>query len=479
MQDKRIVNLSVKSFVAATITLLTLMILTYALTFILPAGEFQREITDGGQAQIIAGTYQNVEGGISFLRWILSPFLVLGTPAGTSIAVICVFLLVIGGTVLPLESCGFMHYMLISISRKYRDRRYKLLTVISLFFMTLGSIVGSFEEAIPLVPVVVTLALSLGWNARMGLGMSLLPLGCGFAVGVLNLYTVGIAQRLAGLPLFSGISLRIVTFVLVYALVLWFIRSSAKKLDANPGNAGYAVAQNGADASQLADEENHANSAKLRRSVRWFVAIIGFGLLLIMLSSVITFLQSLITAIMAFLFFAAGTIACLTAGMGVKTYVKQLGKGMLTILPGVFIILMASSIQYTLVESSTLDTVLNFAVEITNGLSAFLVVLVLFGLVLFMNFFIASASAKAFLLIPLIVPIAQLNGLTSQIAVLSFIYGDGFGNMFYATSPILLICLGITGVSYLEWFKWTWKFQLGLLTIMVSMLLIAQSIGYS
>ena len=476
MQDKRIINLSVKSFVAAMITLLALMILTYSLTFILPAGEFQREITAGGQAQIIAGTYRHVEGGISFLNWVLSPFLVLGTSAGSSIAVICVFLLVIGGTVLPLESCGFMHYMLTSIARKYRDRRYKLLTVISLFFMTLGSVVGSFEEAIPLVPVVVTLALSLGWNARMGLGMSLLPLGCGFAVGILNLYTVGIAQRLAGLPLFSGVSLRIITFVLVYGLVLWFIRSSAKKLDADPKNQ---AAQDEAIATHAADEESGRDSGKLRKSVRRFVAIIGFGLLLIMLSSVITFLQSIITAIMALLFFAAGTIACLTAGMGVKTYVKQLGKGMLTILPGVGIILMASSIQYTLVESSTLDTVLNFTVGMTNGLSAFMVVLVLFALVLFMNFFIASASAKAFLLIPLIVPIAQLNGLTSQIAVLSFIYGDGFGNMFYATSPILLICLGITGVSYLEWVKWTWKFQLGLLSIMIAMLLVAQAVGYS
>jgi len=476
MDDKRIVNLSVKSFVAAIITLLVLMTLTFVFTFILPAGEFQREVTESGHVQIVAGTYQYVDGGISFLHWLASPFLVLGTPAGVSIAVICVFLLVIGGTILPLENCGFMRFMLISIAKKYRDKRYTLLTVISLFFMSLGSIVGSFEEAIPLVPVVVALALSLGWNAQMGVGMSLLPLGCGFAVGVLNLYTVGIAQRLAGLPLFSGVSFRIISFVLVYGLVLLFIRSYAKKLDADPDKT---FTQREIDTAEITDDFDDERKVKMRKSVQRFVAIIGFGLLLIMLSSVVTFLQSIITAVMAVLFFAAGTIACLTTGMKVKTFTKMLGKGMLTITPGVLIILMASSIQYTLEVSKTLDTVLNFAVDMTYSLSPFMVVLVLFALVLFMNFFVASASAKAFLLIPLIVPIAQLNDLSSQLSVLAFIYGDGFGNMFYPTSPILLICLGITGVSYSQWFKMTWKFQLGLLTIMITMLLIAQVVGYS
>jgi uncharacterized ion transporter superfamily protein YfcC len=206
--------------------------------------------------------------------------------------------------------------------------------------------------------------------------------------------------------------------------------------------------------------------------------IIGFGLVLIILSSFIAFLQNTITVLMAVIFLAAGIAGCFSAGMKPLEFLKQFGKGIATMLPGVGILLMASSIKYTLTESKTLDTVLNFAVELTKGLSPFVVVLVIYGLVLFMNFFIASASAKAVFLIPLIVPLGQLNEIPSQLSILAFIYGDGFSNLFYPTNPVLLICLGLIGIDYLTWAKWSIKFQIGVLAITCILLLIAKAVGY-
>ena len=476
MKDKGLVNLSAKPFITAVVMILALMVLTYTLTFFLPAGEFQREITEGGQVAIIEGTYHNVEGGISLIKWLLSPILLLGTADGLSVASICLFLLVIGGAIIPLDECGCMRYMLDMIAHKYKGKRYRLLAVVSLFFMALGSVVGSFEDAIPLVPVVVALSYSMGWDALVGLGMSLLPLGFGFSTGISNVYTVGVAQRLAGLPLFSGVSFRILTFALIYPLLLLLLRSYAKKLDADPKNSlvkGHTI-----NNEIVAAGTEFEGNEKLRKSVNRFAGIIGFGLLLIMLSSVVAFLQDVITGLMALVFFTAGLVACFTAGMKGRAYAKLLGKGVWAMVPGVGVILMASSIKYTLTESKTLDTILNYAVQLTKGLPPYAIVLSIYVLVLVLEFFIASASAKAFLLIPLIVPLAQVNGITRQLTVLTFVYGDGFSNLFFPTNPALLVCLSLVGVNYLTWVKWSAKFQIGVLIITCALLALGLAVGY-
>ena len=141
------------------------------------------------------------------------------------IAVI-VFLLVIGGVFNSLEKCNLMKYMLDRITSRFGQKRYQLLAVITLFFMALGSFIGSFEECIPLVPIVVVLAVSLGWDPLTGVGMSLLAVGCGFAAGVCNPFTIGVAQELAGLPMFSGIWFRALAFVLI---MNFFIPSGSDK----------------------------------------------------------------------------------------------------------------------------------------------------------------------------------------------------------------------------------------------------------
>ncbi|MCQ2399463.1 MAG: hypothetical protein MJ072_03035, partial [Clostridia bacterium] len=140
------------------------------------------------------------------------------------------FLLVIGGVFSSLDKCGFLKYMLDKIVAAFGKKRYVLLAIVSLFFMAMGALIGSFEEAIPLVPILVALAVNLGFDAITGLAISLLSVGCGFASGVCNPFTVGIAQKLAGLPMFSGLWYRAIVFVLIYALLFVFIIFHAKKV---------------------------------------------------------------------------------------------------------------------------------------------------------------------------------------------------------------------------------------------------------
>ena len=141
-------------------------------------------------------------------------------------------------------------------------------------------------------------------------------------------------------------------------------------------------------------------------------------------------------------------------------------------------ILMASSIKFTLEEANVLDTILHGAVGLAGSMPKWAVILFIYLIVLVMNFFISSGSAKAFMLIPLIVPMAQIFGISTQLCVLAFAFGDGFSNVLYPTNPVLLISLGLADVSYGDWFKWSWKFQLLNLLLTSGLLLLGLAIGY-
>ena len=385
------------------------------------------------------------------------------TGNGTLIAVI-LFLLVIGGVFKALDHCGLMKYLLDKIASRFGNLRYSLMAVTTLFFMAMGSLIGSFEECIPLVPIVVALAISLGWDSLTGVGMSLLAVGCGFSAGVFNPFTVGVAQQLAGLPMFSGASMRLLTFVLVYLLLLFFLRTYAKKIEK--------------PLSDTASANTFVRDEKMDKGIVFFAVPLGIGIVAIFCSGFITVLQDYTMIIVAVAFLVAGTAACLATGMGGRGFGKTFLQGMAGIFPAVLMILMAASIKFTLEEAQVLDTILHGAVGLAQVMPKWAVILFIYLIVLVMNFFISSGSAKAFMLIPLIVPITQIFGISSQLSILAFAFGDGFSNVFYPTNAALLIGLGVADVGYVKWVKWTWKFQVAVLILTSLLLLLGLVVGY-
>ena len=394
-KEKQKMEASVKSFITAIVVIFVMMILTYALTFIIPGGY------------------------IPFWKWILSPILVLFAEDAGSLIAIIALLIVLGGVFNSLDKFGILRLLLDKVTMKFGKSRRVLLAVIPLFFMGLGSAAGSFEECVPLVPVVVALAIRLGWDALTGLGMSILAAGCGFAAGVCNPFTVGVAQELAGLPMFSGLWYRAVAFVLIYILLMVFLMVHVKKIE-KPMDEKMLEDMGNGSVRQIA----HSSGSRL-----WKLAI--------------TFKD-----------------------------------GVMSVLPGVLLILMANSIRFTLMEGNILDVILQEAVSMASEMPRWGVILFIYGLVLFLNFFIPSGSAKAFLLMPLIVPTAEAFGISAQLCVMAFAFGDGFSNVFYPTNPVLLISIGLANVSYGTWVKWSAKFQLVNLILTSALLLIGLSIGY-
>lgn len=464
-KEKNSLNIGAKSFITAIIVIFVLMVGTYILTLIVPGGSYERYLDESGNLLINTnGKFTFVEGGIPFWKWALSPFLVLGASGNGALIAVIAFLLVIGGIFNCLDKCGLMKYMLDKLVNKFGKIRYRLMAIITLFFMSLGALIGSFEECVPLVPIVVALSINLGWNSLVGLGMSLLAIGCGFASGVCNPFTVGVAQQLAGLPMFSGAGFRLLSFALIYALLMTFLYFYARKIEKPIDNKNLSG--------------NFIANAKMDKSLGWFAGILSVGILTILCSGFISALQDFTMIIVAVVFLLAGLISSSLSGMSAKGILKNSYDGIASIFPAVIMILMASSIKYTLEEAKVLDTILYKAVGIAEIMPSWAIILFIYLIVLVMNFFIPSGSAKAFMLIPLIVPMAEIFGISKQLCIVAFAFGDGFSNVFYPTNPCLLISLGLANVSYSKWFKWSIKMQLPNLILTSLILLFGLAIGY-
>ena len=464
-ENKKGLDVSTKSFLTAIAVILVLMIATYILTLVIPSGSYTRIEDANGNAVIDTdGEFSYVDGGIPLWKWLLSPILVLGASGSGALIAVIAFLIVIGGIFNSLEKCGLIRFMLDIISERFGNMRYRLMSIIVFFFMALGATIGSFEECVPLVPIVVALSIRLGWNAICGIAMSLLATGCGFASGVFNPFTVGVAQQLAGLPMFSGAWLRIVSFILIYSLLLIFLYRYAKKIER-------PVESNSLEVSFITDK-------KMNRGLVCFCSILGVGIVTVLCSGFVPALRDYTMVTVALTFLIAGVVATLVGGMRIKSLGSTFLKGALYILPAVAMILMASSIKYTLEESKVIDTILHEIIEITHGMSAWAAILFIYLLVLVLNFFIPSGSAKAFMLIPLIVPIAQVFGISAQLCILAFAFGDGFSNVFYPTNSALLISLGLSDTGYVDWFKWSWRFQAANILLTSLILLFGLAVGY-
>lgn len=429
---------SIKCFVAALIIIAVMMVLCFVATKVIPCQ------------------------GISFGKWILSPLLVLGGEDQVTLIAVILFLIIIGGVFNALTGFGVMNYMVDKISAKYADKKYKLMAAVILFFMAMGSLIGSFEEVVPMVPILVALAIRLGWDAFTGLSMSLLAVGCGFAAGVFNPFTIGIANELAGLPIFSGALFRAFNFIFIYGLLWLFVSKHAKKIDSG---------------AQTVGEKDFQKEPKKDRAVVLFASIVGFGILLVLSSAFLTVLRDYTFVIVTVMFLIAGIVSCRVAGMKRSELGRYFLAGSVSMLPAVLMILMASSIKFTLQTAGIFDIIVNGAVRIASGLPRWAIILFIYLIALVMNFFVASGSAKAVMLIPLLVPMATALGISPQLVIVAYAFGDGFSNVFYPTNPALLISLGLADTSYSKWFRYSGPFQLLNLVLTSLLLLLGLAIG--
>ncbi|MBN1583524.1 MAG: YfcC family protein [Anaerolineae bacterium] len=469
MDQKSGAQIGRKAFIQSSIILAVLMFTAGVLTLIIPAGQYAR-IEQGGRKIVDPESFVYADlPHYPIWRWITAPIEVLWGSDGPVIAIIIVFLLMVGAAVAVLDQSGILYAVVGWVVKRFGQRKYALLLIISFLFMCVGAFLGIFEEVVPLVPLMVALAHLMGWDVLVGVGMSVLAANMGFSAAVLNPFSIGVAQKIAGLPLFSGAWLRILFFVLVYGVFALFMTRYAKSIEQDrvplPGS--------GVNVDALTEERPLP-----RRAVIWFGIFMGLIVLVLVSGPALPALSDFALPLVGLLFLIGGVGAGMLAGMRGRALWSALGQGASGIAPGIPLILMAASVKHIVASGGIMDTLLHAASTAFAGASPLVAALFVYVLALAIEFFVGSASAKAFLIMPILLPLADLVGVTRQVTVTAYCFGDGFSNLAYPTNPVLLIVLGLTGISYGRWFKWTWKLWAAVVVLSVAFLWLASAINY-
>ena len=479
MEEKSSIRISTKAFISSVIILLVLMIAAGALTYLIPSGSYDRIEVDGNTV-IAPDTFSFTgEGGYPIWRWFIAPFEVLVSSDAVTVIFIIVFIFIIGGVFTVLDKCGMLRYIMTVLVRRFSNSKYKLMAFLVLFFMLFGSVFGIFEELVALVPIVIVLSYALGWDSLTGLGMSALAAGFGFSAATMNPFTLGVAQSLVELPAFSGILFRIVFFAICYLCLYLFLYRYAKKIEKDPTRS-LVYLEDGEGRAKYADIstiEALPNEKNLARTSLVFALSILFVIIYVVAGFFIPALASASMPVMALAFLVGGLVGGAVSGYGGKVLRDFLG-GIGGIAPSALLILMAMSVKLIITNGGIIDTILYYISSSISGMGVYGAAIMIYFVVLILNFFVGSGSAKAFLLMPIIAPLSDLVGLSHQIAVTAFCFGDGFTNLLYPTNPLLMIALGVTVISYPKWFKWTLPIQLVMLLLSIASLCAAVFIGY-
>ena len=481
MEQKAGVQIGKKSFIQSLVIIFCLMMAAGVLTWVVPSGKYDR-IQQDGREIIDSSSFQFVEKpDYPIWRWFTAPIEVFSIgPDRMTVIVLVLFILLVGSSFAVMDKSGILRSVLGRLVKRFSKRKYILLLIVCLFFMLMGAFFGILEEIVPLVPLLLGLSFALGWDSLVGLGMSILAANMGFSAAITNPFTVGIAQKIAGLPTNSGAWLRVIIFIVIYTVFGIFLVRYARKIEKDPQKSPVFK-----DETRIREKYRKSDLLTLgddnpRMKAATICLVVFLVLILVMFfaGSFAPAITDFILPIVGLLFVIGGLSSGVISGMGGKNVGKAMRDGLTGILPSVPLILMAASVKYIAASGGIMDTVLNSTAQLFQGISPMAGALVVFGIALVIEIFVPSGSAKAFLIMPILLPVGDMLGLTRQVAVTAYCFGDGFTNMAYPTNALLLIALGLTVVSYPKWIRWTVKLWLIVAIVAVVFLLIGVAIHY-
>ena len=365
---------------------------------------------------------------------------------------IIVFILVVGGAFWLLNATGAVSAGIGRFIARVGRRDKWVLVGITLLFSLAGAIFGMSEETIPFVGMVVPLMLSLGYDAFMGMLIVYVAANVGFSAAFLNPFTVGIAQGMADLPLFSGMGYRIFcwAFLTVLLVVFVLVYARAQRLEVDK-----------VDTSSIPQ-------TSLSRRQAWILVVLGITVVLLVVG--VTVWDWYLAEITG-LFLVMGIVSGLIAGFDSGRIADELIAGAKDILSAALVVGFASGIIVILQDGKVVDSILHAMQQGLDGQGPLASLSAMYGIQAVINFLIPSASAKAAVTIPIMAPFADMVGVSRQAMVLAFQFGDGFTNMLTPTSGVLMAALAMARIPYAKWVKWVWKPVLVLLALGLLLLL--------
>lgn len=447
--ENRLVNLSTKTFIQVTLLLLLLMLGAIALTYIIPRGSFG--VNPDGSTDYL--NYMRIEGssGIPIHKGLLAPILVFFSENGLTLIMLSLFLIVIFGAFQVMNDVGGISVLVSAVSERFRKRRKLLLAAISFVFMCFGAFLGQFEETLTFLPIVTVLCVVVGFDSFTGFLVCTVACGFGFASAITNPFTVLLASNIIGANPMEHIIYRVLIFFIMYLLLLGFVLLYVRKLARDP-SASLTLRH---DKKLLASEadvtvtfEHAADSKRIRLT---YIVFLSVCLALLIACSAISALRDYTVVVLIAYFLIFGFIAGVICTHSAKPVLHSFFKGVTGALPTIVFIALASSVKYIFDEGSIMPTIVHQINETLTGKSPFLIALVLYAIILVLEFFISSSTAKAILVMGMLSVVSV--GLSKQMLVLIYTFADGYTNVLFPTSPVLLIGLSMIEVDYFKWVK--------------------------
>ena len=490
-----------------------------ALTWIIPGGQYVETMNELGHKTL---TYQPVDS-IPQTWQVFSAFF----KGFVDKADIIIFILIIGGAFWMVNDSKAFDIGTVSFLRSARRmERFALirkigienvlLTSIMLMFSVFGAVFGMSEETIAFCLVLVPMAISMGYDSITGVCMVFVAAGLGFAGAILNPFTIGIAQGLAGIPLFSGIEYRLVCWLVINLVgFIWILRYAAKvkrspessivyqedgywrnlhdtsalevtyytpkaawvswvilaiaqgafswKYPLTTLKVGNAMIENLPLVPVLSIAFCITSFLALRKTVHFYILNMLFFTIFYLIVGVMGYGWYIME--IATLFFVMGLLAGIANGRSADELVKLFLDGCKDIMSAALVVGLAGGIIVVLQEGKIIDTILFEMAKGLEGLGQVATVGMMYVIQTLINLVMPSGSAKAALTMPIMAPFSDLIGLSKQATVMAFQFGDGFTNMITPTSGVLMAVLGVSHIPYEKWFRWAWKFILFLVVV--------------
>ncbi len=447
--------------------LVSLVVVVAALTWVLPASRYDTHEVAGRQV-VDPTTFTYVEAAHQgFQAVLMAPI-----RGFVDAAEIIGFVLLIGGVFGIIQATQSITAGVRALAAAYQVSsvvRLGLIPIFMLLFSLGGAIFGMSEETIPFILIFVPMAYALGYDSITGVAIPFVGAGAGFAGAFFNPFTVGVAQSIAEVPLFSGLGYRFVCWVIITTVAIIYVMRYAAKVKRHPESSLTFESDQSRRSSLLAESE--AESAEMTRTHRAVLLIFLLGMLLLVFG--VLRLDWYIEEI-AGLFLLIGLTVALAGRLSVDRTTDAFISGAQALVGTALVIGLARGILVIARDGRIIDTILHALSGLVEGFHPVFSAQMMFIVQTFLNFFVPSGSGQAALTMPIMAPLADLVGVARQTAVLAFQFGDGFSNLIIPTSGVLMGALSLAGVPWDKWARWV--LPLELLFLVVGLLLLVPAV---
>ena len=429
-----------------------LMIIASLLSYVLPGGEYTRntkKVVVGGTTMtkkiVDPDSFKQVDN-VPQNPWKMIKSVMIGLRHHSAMDIVF-FILLIGGAFGIVTGTKAVDAALVRLVTALGDKEAYVIPSVMFAFSIAGASFGMCEETIPFVAMVVPLSLKLGYDSITGVAMVYVGAMIGFAAAFLNPFTIGIAQGIAGVPVFSGLKYRLGIWLFLTIFTIAWVMRYAAKVKINP-KLSPVFEEDQKRREEAEAESDHPEFTLARKAVLLLIAG-GFGCIIYGAIKLGWYIDEMVAV-----FLIIGIFAGLITRMPLNDMAENFSKGTAGIANAAILVGFARAVLVILENAKVMDTILHYVSGVVGDLPPIVSVQCMYLFQTMTNFFVPSGSGQAALTMPLMAPLADMVGITRQTAVLAYQFGDGFTNMIIPTSAVTIAVLGMGRVPWGKWARW-------------------------